>query len=212
MKKSKSSLHKRRNTKRSSWNASSNGDLKFKFERVDRERGPKKQSYHGYLNILKRQEGRKSQRETQLQNDKRKVDMMLFSKRHINLLNRKPRTPRRTPSPMPEAEIEANNPPAVLPNVPEVESDVKYITIGNTQYPVQVSWVQNVVSRLNEMDIPTPNIPIDARQQQQAREKWRRIQSTTLSNFKNHFTPKPFIGNKVSLNNELRDAIRNLPV
>ena len=38
MKKSKSSLHKRRNTKRSSWNASSNGDLKFKFERVDRTR------------------------------------------------------------------------------------------------------------------------------------------------------------------------------
>ena len=97
----------------------------------------KKQSYHGYLSILQKNEVRRTQREIQHQNDKRTDDMMMFSKRHINLLNRKARTPRRTPSPVPlEAQIEAYQPPD-LPNVPEIESDVKYISIGNRQYPVQ---------------------------------------------------------------------------
>ena len=80
---------------------------------------------------------KRTQREIQLQNDKRNDDMMMFSKRHINLLNRKARTPRRTPSPMLEAETEAYQPPDALPNVPEVEPDVKYVTIGNRQHPVQ---------------------------------------------------------------------------
>ena len=100
----------------------------------------KKQTYHGYLSILQRNEVRRSQREIQLQNDKRADDMMMFSKRHINLLNRKARTPRRTPSPVLEAQVEAYQPPD-LPIVPEVESDMKYITIGNSQHPVQAGFI-----------------------------------------------------------------------
>ena len=151
---------------------------------------------------------------SQAAKDKRHEDMMLYTRRHYQLWQRKV-SQRRTPSPL-STPLQATTPPSPSPLSPsqlEVENEPKYIRIGDHTHPVPSEFIADTIAGLDEAELARKLNEIhqqqqrsQQRQQQAAREKWRKGQMAMIAR---QFKPKSLF-NLSTFNEELHLAITQL--
>ena len=141
--------------------------------------------------------------------------MWLYSARHYQLWRYKVKS-RRTPSPLPPPPPSSSSltPSSTPPPQVEVENElIKHIRIGDETHPVPSEFISATIAALNETELARKLNQIhrqqhdnQQRQQQQAREKWRKGQMAMLQK---RFKPKSLF-NLSTFNDELHRAITHL--